>query len=142
MTPVLFPGQFSGENAERLKKTYGKFCGQHNQSVSYFKDLYTKDKRFQAFVKVRPDTQASPPWSFWLELPSTGTNSFFTPLQKKMSSSVVRRLGIPECILLVTQRITKYPVLFQRILQCTKGELLVTQTQIAWKPVQQSSALP
>nr|XP_014698020.2 A-kinase anchor protein 13 isoform X11 [Equus asinus] len=82
--------QFSGENAERLKKTYGKFCGHHNQSVNYFKDLYTKDKRFQAFVK------------------------------KKMSSSVVRRLGIPECILLVTQRITKYPVLFQRILQCTK----------------------
>ncbi|ELW70720.1 A-kinase anchor protein 13 [Tupaia chinensis] len=82
--------QFSGENAERLKKTYGKFCGQHNQSVNYFKDLHTKDKRFQAFVK------------------------------KKMSSSVVRRLGIPECILLVTQRITKYPVLFQRILQCTK----------------------
>ncbi|XP_023599820.1 A-kinase anchor protein 13 isoform X3 [Myotis lucifugus] len=82
--------QFSGENAERLKKTYGKFCGQHNQSVNYFKDLYTKDKRFQAFVK------------------------------KKMSSAVVRRLGIPECILLVTQRITKYPVLFQRILQCTK----------------------
>lgn len=39
-----------------------------------------------------------------------------------MSSAVVRRLGIPECILLVTQRITKYPVLFQRILQCTKGE--------------------
>ncbi|XP_032197988.1 A-kinase anchor protein 13 isoform X10 [Mustela erminea] len=82
--------QFSGENAERLKKTYGKFCGQHNQSVNYFKDIYTKDKRFQAFVK------------------------------KKMSSAVVRRLGIPECILLVTQRITKYPVLFQRILQCTK----------------------
>ncbi|XP_063508937.1 A-kinase anchor protein 13 isoform X26 [Pongo pygmaeus] len=82
--------QFSGENAERLKETYGKFCGQHNQSVNYFKDLYAKDKRFQAFVK------------------------------KKMSSSVVRRLGIPECILLVTQRITKYPVLFQRILQCTK----------------------
>lgn len=38
-----------------------------------------------------------------------------------MSSSLVRRLGIPECILLVTQRITKYPVLLQRILQYTKG---------------------
>ncbi|XP_019522004.1 PREDICTED: A-kinase anchor protein 13 [Hipposideros armiger] len=82
--------QFSGENADRLKKTYGKFCGHHNQSVNYFKDLYAKDKRFQAFVK------------------------------KKMSSSVVRRLGVSECILLVTQRITKYPVLFQRILQYTK----------------------
>uniref|UniRef100_A0A3Q3GN43 Si:dkey-172h23.2 n=1 Tax=Labrus bergylta TaxID=56723 RepID=A0A3Q3GN43_9LABR len=39
----------------------------------------------------------------------------------KMSSSIVRRLGIPECILLVTQRITKYPVLIQRMLQHTKG---------------------
>lgn len=42
--------------------------------------------------------------------------------QKKMSSTIVRRLGIPECILLVTQRITKYPVLLQRILHHTKGE--------------------
>uniref|UniRef100_A0A4W5P4B0 A-kinase anchoring protein 13 n=1 Tax=Hucho hucho TaxID=62062 RepID=A0A4W5P4B0_9TELE len=41
-------------------------------------------------------------------------------LLKKMSSTIVRRLGIPECILLVTQRITKYPVLLQRILQHTK----------------------
>ncbi|XP_040535756.1 A-kinase anchor protein 13 isoform X14 [Gallus gallus] len=85
----ILVNQFSGENAERMKKTYGKFCGHHNEAVNYFKDLYSKDKRFQAFVK------------------------------KKMSSSLVRRLGISECILLVTQRITKYPVLLQRILQYT-----------------------
>ncbi|XP_058667786.1 A-kinase anchor protein 13 [Ammospiza caudacuta] len=85
----ILVNQFSGENAERMKKTYGKFCGHHNEAVNYFKDLY-KEKRFQAFIK------------------------------KKMSSSLVRRLGIPECILLVTQRITKYPVLLQRILQYTK----------------------
>lgn len=54
--------------------------------------------------------------------------------QKKMSSSIVRRLGIPECILLVTQRITKYPVLIQRLLQHTKGLLpvKVTQYTTAW----------
>ncbi|NXM33492.1 AKP13 protein, partial [Oxyruncus cristatus] len=86
----ILMNQFSGDSAERMKKTYGKFCGHHNEAVNYFKDLYSKDKRFQAFVK------------------------------KKMSSSLVRRLGIPECILLVTQRITKYPVLLQRILQYTK----------------------
>ncbi|XP_048812204.1 A-kinase anchor protein 13 isoform X6 [Lagopus muta] len=85
----ILVNQFSGENAERMKKTYGKFCGHHNEAVNYFKDLHSKDKRFQAFVK------------------------------KKMSSSLVRRLGISECILLVTQRITKYPVLLQRILQYT-----------------------
>ncbi|XP_051978846.1 A-kinase anchor protein 13-like isoform X2 [Xyrauchen texanus] len=82
--------QFSGSNAERMKKVYGKFCSRHNESVNFYKELHIKDKRFQAFIK------------------------------KKMSSPVVRRLSIPECILLVTQRITKYPVLLQRILQHTK----------------------
>ncbi|XP_067235199.1 A-kinase anchor protein 13 isoform X5 [Chanodichthys erythropterus] len=82
--------QFSGSSADRMKKVYGKFCSRHNEAVNFYKELHTKDKRFQAFIK------------------------------KKMSSSVVRRLSIPECILLVTQRITKYPVLLQRILQHTK----------------------
>ncbi|KAM9532794.1 A-kinase anchor protein 13 isoform 2-T4 [Guaruba guarouba] len=86
----ILVNQFSGESAERMKKTYGKFCGHHNEAVNNFKDLYSKDKRFQAFIK------------------------------KKMNSSLMRRLGISECILLVTQRITKYPVLLQRILQYTK----------------------
>ncbi|XP_077568680.1 A-kinase anchor protein 13 isoform X5 [Stigmatopora nigra] len=81
--------QFSGCNSESMKSTYGKFCGRHNEAVNLYKDLLTKDKRFKAFIK------------------------------KKMSSTIVRRLGIPECILLVTQRITKYPVLIQRILQHT-----------------------
>ncbi|XP_061100499.1 A-kinase anchor protein 13 isoform X2 [Conger conger] len=82
--------QFSGSNAERMKKVYGKFCSRHNEAVNVYKDLHTRDKRFQAFIK------------------------------KKMSSTIVRRLGIPECILMVTQRITKYPVILQRILQHTK----------------------
>ncbi|XP_062403322.1 A-kinase anchor protein 13 isoform X2 [Sardina pilchardus] len=82
--------QFSGSSAERMKKVYGKFCSRHNEAVNFYKELHAKDKRFQAFIK------------------------------KKMSSAIVRRLSIPECILLVTQRITKYPVLIQRILQHTK----------------------
>ncbi|XP_061749530.1 A-kinase anchor protein 13 isoform X2 [Nerophis ophidion] len=82
--------QFSGSNGESMKKIYGRFCSRHNEAVNFYKDLLNKDKRFKACIK------------------------------KKMSSSIVRRLGIPECILLVTQRITKYPVLIQRILQHTK----------------------
>jgi len=35
---------------------------------------------------------------------------------------VLKRHGVQECILLVTQRITKYPVLISRILQHTHGE--------------------
>ncbi|XP_038563070.1 A-kinase anchor protein 13-like isoform X3 [Micropterus salmoides] len=83
--------QFSGCSADLMKKVYGKFCSRHNEAVSLYKDMHAKDKRFQAFIK------------------------------RIMSSSIVRRLSIPECILLVTQRITKYPVLIQRILQYTKN---------------------
>ncbi|XP_032379099.1 LOW QUALITY PROTEIN: A-kinase anchor protein 13 [Etheostoma spectabile] len=86
----ILVSQFSGCNGENMKRVYGRFCSRHNEAVNLYKDLLTKDKRFKAFIK------------------------------KKMSSSIVRRLGIPECILLVTQRITKYPVLIQRILQHTK----------------------
>ncbi|XP_059382899.1 A-kinase anchor protein 13-like isoform X2 [Carassius carassius] len=82
--------QFSDSNAESMKKIYGRFCSRHSEAVNFYKELHARDKHFQAFIR------------------------------KKMSSSVVRRLGIPECILLVTQRITKYPVLLQRILQHTK----------------------
>lgn len=35
----------------------------------------------------------------------------------------MRRLGIPECFLLVTQRITKYPVLVERLMHNTEGKL-------------------
>uniref|UniRef100_A0A4W6G3H1 Si:dkey-172h23.2 n=1 Tax=Lates calcarifer TaxID=8187 RepID=A0A4W6G3H1_LATCA len=87
----ILVSQFSGSNGESMRRIYGRFCSRHNEAVNFYKDLLTKDKRFKAFIK------------------------------KKMSSSIVRRLGIPECILLVTQRITKYPVLIQRMLQHTKG---------------------
>nr|XP_043885644.1 A-kinase anchor protein 13 isoform X5 [Solea senegalensis] len=85
----ILVNQFSGSSGESMRRIYGRFCSRHNEAVNFYKDLLTKDKRFKAFIK------------------------------KKMSSSIVRRLGIPECILLVTQRITKYPVLIQRMLQHT-----------------------
>uniref|UniRef100_A0A669Q4N1 Rho guanine nucleotide exchange factor 28 n=1 Tax=Phasianus colchicus TaxID=9054 RepID=A0A669Q4N1_PHACC len=41
-------------------------------------------------------------------------------IKLRNSNLLARRRGIPECILLVTQRITKYPVLVERILLYTK----------------------
>ncbi|XP_026153056.1 rho guanine nucleotide exchange factor 28 isoform X3 [Mastacembelus armatus] len=84
--------QFSDENGEKMKQVYGEFCSRHNEAVSFFKELQQHNKRFQNFIKQQ------------------GNNS------------LVRRREIPECILLVTQRITKYPVLLERILQYTKGD--------------------
>ncbi|KAG7498232.1 rho guanine nucleotide exchange factor 28 isoform X4 [Solea senegalensis] len=82
--------QFSEENGEKMKKVYGEFCSRHNEAVGFFKELQQHNKRFQNFLK------------------------------QQGSNSLVRRREIPECILLVTQRITKYPVLLERILQYTE----------------------
>ncbi|XP_046900393.1 rho guanine nucleotide exchange factor 28 isoform X2 [Hypomesus transpacificus] len=84
--------QFSEENAERMKQVYGEFCSHHNEAVSFFKELQQQNKRFQLFIK------------------------------QQSINSLARRREIPECILLVTQRITKYPVLLERILQYTQEE--------------------
>ncbi|XP_044917972.1 rho guanine nucleotide exchange factor 28 isoform X3 [Felis catus] len=56
--------------------------------------------------------------SLFKELQQNKKFQNFIKLQN--SNLLARRRGIPECILLVTQRITKYPVLVERILQYTK----------------------
>ncbi|XP_073542392.1 rho guanine nucleotide exchange factor 18-like isoform X2 [Phyllobates terribilis] len=82
--------QFSGDTGERMKDKYGIFCSQHNKAVSQYKFLMRENKKFQNLMK------------------------------KIGNSTIVRRLGVQECILLVTQRITKYPVLVERIIQNTE----------------------
>ncbi|XP_052412726.1 rho guanine nucleotide exchange factor 28 isoform X5 [Carassius gibelio] len=86
----IFLQQFSQENAEKMKQVYGEFCSRHTDAVSYFKELQQQNKRFQLFIK------------------------------QQSSNLLVKRREIPECILLVTQRITKYPVLLERILHYTE----------------------
>ncbi|KAM3938942.1 LOW QUALITY PROTEIN: rho guanine nucleotide exchange factor 18 [Leptodactylus fuscus] len=84
--------QFSGDTGERMKDMYGVFCSQHNKAVSHYKFLMRENKKFQNLMK------------------------------KIGNSTIVRRLGVLECILLVTQRITKYPVLVERIIHNTEEE--------------------
>uniref|UniRef100_A0A3B4DLI3 Rho/rac guanine nucleotide exchange factor (GEF) 18b n=2 Tax=Pygocentrus nattereri TaxID=42514 RepID=A0A3B4DLI3_PYGNA len=83
--------QFSGERGERMKESYSAFCSRHTEAVNFYKEQLQSNKKFQN-------------------------------LMRKISNlSIVRRLGVPECILLVTQRITKYPVLVERLLQYTEA---------------------
>lgn len=50
--------------------------------------------------------------------------SFLFFINKKIRQlPLVRRLGISDCLLLVTQRITKYPVLVERLLQNIDGKI-------------------
>ncbi|XP_077403966.1 rho guanine nucleotide exchange factor 2 isoform X1 [Vanacampus margaritifer] len=81
--------QFSGQSADDMQKTYAEFCSRHMKAVKLYKSLLARDKRFQCFIR----RVSRGPW--------------------------LRCHGIQECILLVTQRISKYPVLIQRILDNT-----------------------
>uniref|UniRef100_A0AAY4C4B9 Uncharacterized protein n=1 Tax=Denticeps clupeoides TaxID=299321 RepID=A0AAY4C4B9_9TELE len=83
--------QFSGPCADDMRKTYAEFCSRHLKAVKLYKELLARDKRFQQFIR------------------------------RASRGPLLRRHGIQECILLVTQRITKYPVLIQRILDNSKG---------------------
>ncbi|CAB1420068.1 unnamed protein product [Pleuronectes platessa] len=82
--------QFSDENAEKMKQVYGEFCSHHTEAVNVFKELQQQNKKLQNFVR------------------------------QQSNNSLVRRREVPEFILLVTQRITKYPVLLERILHYTQ----------------------
>ncbi|KAK5870297.1 hypothetical protein PBY51_024948 [Eleginops maclovinus] len=83
--------QFSGEVGGRMKESYGDFCSHHTEAVSYYKEQLHNNKKFQNIIR------------------------------KINNLSIVRRLGVTECILLVTQRIMKYPVLVERIILNTEA---------------------
>ncbi|XP_067467768.1 rho guanine nucleotide exchange factor 2 isoform X1 [Thunnus thynnus] len=84
--------QFSGQCADDMRKTYAEFCSRHLKAVKLYKELLARDKRFQCFIRK----VSRGPW--------------------------LRCHGVQECILLVTQRISKYPVLIQRILDNTTDD--------------------
>ncbi|XP_068426685.1 rho guanine nucleotide exchange factor 2-like isoform X2 [Clinocottus analis] len=83
--------QFSGQCANDMKKLYSEFCSRHPKAVKLYKEVLTRDRRLQPFIR------------------------------RACRGPLLRRHGVQECILLVTQRITKYPVIIQRILDNTKG---------------------
>ncbi|KAL2097184.1 hypothetical protein ACEWY4_006391 [Coilia grayii] len=83
--------QFSGEMGDLMKDSYGVFCSHHNEAVSYYKEQVQSNKKLQYIMR------------------------------KISQLAIVRRLEVPACILLVTQRITKYPVLVERIIKNTEA---------------------
>uniref|UniRef100_A0A8P4KDP7 Rho guanine nucleotide exchange factor 2 n=1 Tax=Dicentrarchus labrax TaxID=13489 RepID=A0A8P4KDP7_DICLA len=84
--------QFSGQCADDMRKTYAEFCSRHLKAVKSYKELLARDKRFQCFIR------------------------------RVSRGPLLRCHGVQECILLVTQRISKYPVLIQRILDNTTDD--------------------
>ena len=84
------PLPLAGENARPWKDAYGTFCSQHSEAVNLFKDISKSDRRFQQFIRQCANN----------------------PLLKKK--------GVAECILFVTTRITKYPLLIEPLVKTAK----------------------
>ncbi|XP_032420617.1 LOW QUALITY PROTEIN: rho guanine nucleotide exchange factor 18a [Xiphophorus hellerii] len=84
--------QFSGSLGKQMTEGYGYFCSHHSEAVNFYKKQMQNNKKLQILIRKID------------QLP------------------LVRRLTIPECFLLVTQRITKYPVLLERIIQNTDAD--------------------
>lgn len=88
----LLISQFSGPLGEQMMECYSVFCSHHSEAISFYKEQMQNSKKLQLLIR------------------------------KIGQLPIVRRLGIPECFLLVTQRITKYPVLVERIIQNTEAD--------------------
>ncbi|GIY04242.1 hypothetical protein CDAR_253691 [Caerostris darwini] len=82
--------QFTGQSAEDLCQYYSQFCSQHKEALSLYKDILKTDRKFQSFVK------------------------------RSTTKPFCKSRGIPECILLITQRLTKYPLLIDALIKTTK----------------------
>lgn len=86
---------FSLEKAQHLRLAYGEFCANHRSALEQFKSYMTgRDPTFSEWYK----------------------HCLTNPLLKKK--------GIPECILFVTQRLTKYPLLIEPLLKSGREDKL------------------
>ncbi|KAI2656389.1 Rho guanine nucleotide exchange factor 28 [Labeo rohita] len=81
--------QQASRNASQMIELYGDFCSRHPEALKIYKQLLQSNRKLQIF------------------------------LRQQSTNSVIKRREIPEFLLLVTQRITKYPVLIERLLQHT-----------------------
>lgn len=86
----ILQDQFYEQKAEQMKTAYGHFCSQHIEALNLYKDLSKSDRKFQNFMKK-------------------------CSLKRRCKTR-----GIPECLLLVTQRITKYRLVLESLIKAAK----------------------
>ncbi|CAH0598322.1 unnamed protein product [Chrysodeixis includens] len=75
----------------KLKAAYGEFCSRHRDAVEVFKECCTREPRLSRFIR------------------------------KCQQNPLLRKKGVPECVLFVAQRLTKYPLLLEPLLK-TAGD--------------------
>ncbi|KAJ0171899.1 hypothetical protein K1T71_012662 [Dendrolimus kikuchii] len=82
---------FAPPAQHKLKAAYGEFCSRHRDAVEVFKECCTRETRLARFIR------------------------------KCQQNPLLRKKGVPECVLFVAQRLTKYPLLLEPLLK-TAGD--------------------
>ncbi|XP_075985832.1 rho guanine nucleotide exchange factor 18 cysts isoform X6 [Anticarsia gemmatalis] len=82
---------FAPPHTHKLKAAYGEFCSRHRDAVEVFKECCTREPRLSRFIR------------------------------KCQQNPLLRKKGVPECVLFVAQRLTKYPLLLEPLLK-TAGD--------------------
>ncbi|XP_065836921.1 rho guanine nucleotide exchange factor 28-like isoform X2 [Oscarella lobularis] len=91
--------QFCGESGKMMEDAYSFFCSRHLEAIEKYKELLRANKHFRHFV------------------------------EKTKHDRRCRRLDVPEHLLLISQRLSKYNSLLNSLVKQTKdrGELKITQ---------------
>ncbi|CAB3237923.1 unnamed protein product [Arctia plantaginis] len=82
---------FASPAHHKLKAAYGEFCSRHRDAVEVFKECCAREARLSRFIR------------------------------KCQQNPLLRKKGVPECVLFVAQRLTKYPLLLEPLLK-TAGD--------------------
>ncbi|CAG4995117.1 unnamed protein product [Parnassius apollo] len=84
-----------------LKAAYGEFCSRHREAVEVFKECCTREPRLARFIR------------------------------RCQQNPLLRKKGVPECVLFVAQRLTKYPLLLEPLLKTAGDD--VTERELLQK---------
>ncbi|XP_070209458.1 rho guanine nucleotide exchange factor 18-like isoform X2 [Littorina saxatilis] len=84
--------QFADTTADRMKSIYGVFCSKHTEAIQLYKEIAKTDRKFQNFCR------------------------------KTCNLPVCEKREVPDLILGVTVRLSKYPILIETIFKRTKDK--------------------
>ncbi|CAK1547783.1 unnamed protein product, partial [Leptosia nina] len=84
---------FASPDHHTLKAAYGEFCSRHRDAVDVFKECCAREPKLARFIR------------------------------KCQQNPLLRKKGVPECVLFVAQRLTKYPLLLEPLLKTAGDDL-------------------
>ncbi|KPJ14633.1 Rho guanine nucleotide exchange factor 2 [Papilio machaon] len=108
----------------RLKAAYGEFCSRHREAVEVFKECCTREPRLARFIRKCEFCSRHREAVEVFKECCTREPRLARFIRKCQQNPLLRKKGVPECVLFVAQRLTKYPLLLEPLLK-TAGDDVV-----------------